>query len=197
MNWTKSAPSTTICWPALQAGGNVILIADARAQRHALPREAAIALRDIDKGQIFIVAQDRRNRHQQCRCFPGGRGCAPGHTSAFSGNRRDCSTTTRTATERVLGSTSAAILSTVPESVVRAVPVITSAMSPTCTEARSESKICAITQTRERSATVKAGVVPACSNWPGVISLFHHRAGDGRADHAFDAWRWICRPRYP
>ena len=50
-------------------------------------------------------------------------------------------------------------------------PVITSAESPRLTEARSEPKSCAMTQTRERSATVKHGVVPACSSCPGVISF--------------------------
>ena len=49
-------------------------------------------------------------------------------------------------------------------------PVVTLALSPMPTAPRSDSKICAITQTWERSATVKAAVVPACRSWPGVIS---------------------------
>jgi hypothetical protein len=55
------------------------------------------------------------------------------------------------------------MLSTVPEKLFVAMPVSTSAESPTLTEARSEPKICAMTQTRERSATVKHGVVPAAA----------------------------------
>ena len=50
------------------------------------------------------------------------------------------------------------MLSTVPGKVFESMPVTTSAESPRLTEARSEPKICAMTQTRDRSATVKHGV---------------------------------------
>ena len=96
------------------------------------------------------------------------------------------STTTRAATERVSGFTSGAILSTVPAKAV-APAVDLGAVADLDGTSRSESKICAITQTRERSATVKQGVVPACSKLSGRDQLFHHGAGDRRADHAFDA----------
>ena len=43
-------------------------------------------------------------------------------------------------------------------------PSITSAASPTLTAARSAPKTCAITQTRDRFATVKHGVAPASSS---------------------------------
>jgi hypothetical protein len=39
-----------------QADGNFILIPCAKTQSDALPREAAIALRDVDKWQILVVA---------------------------------------------------------------------------------------------------------------------------------------------
>ncbi len=80
-------------------------------------------------------------------------------------------TTTRTATDRVLGSTSAAILSIRPVTVFEPVPTVTSAASPTLIESRSDPNTCVMTQTRERSAMVKLGVVPACRSSPGVMSF--------------------------
>ncbi len=59
----------------------------------------------------------------------------------------------------------------VPEKVFESMPVCTSAESPRLTEARSEPKTCAMTQTRDRLATVKHGVVPASNSSPGVISF--------------------------
>ena len=62
------------------------------------------------------------------------------------------------------------------------------------TDARSDPKICAMTQTRERLATVKHGVVPACQELPGSDQLLHHRSGDRRANRS--AACAIGRPRW-
>ena len=84
-------------------------------------------------------------------------------------------------------------MSTVPEKFAASMPVITwPGRRPGPTQ-RSESKICAITQTRERSATVKAGVVLACSNWPGLISFSTTVPARGERMIAFDAGGRLAR----
>ena len=77
----------------------------------------------------------------------------------------------RAATARVSGFTSAAIWSTVPGDATPGMPLSTCAGSPTRIVASSAADTCAITHTFDRSATVKHGVVPACSSCPGVISF--------------------------
>jgi hypothetical protein len=42
-----------------QAFGDLIAVTYARTQSHMPPRETVVGLRDIDEGQIFIVAQHR------------------------------------------------------------------------------------------------------------------------------------------
>src|SRR6185437_12742995 len=80
---------------------------------------------------------------------------------SFLRRRAGLATTTRAAVALVVESTSAAMLSTVPWNTVADALVTTSAWSPNRTSDRSDSKTLVMTHMRERSATVKHGVVPA------------------------------------
>ncbi len=96
----------------LEAFGNIVLVAAAIAQRHMLPREAAVGFDKIHERQVF----DRRARSTKpapaIRCFPRGRESNTRTYICFLRKSPGFSTTTRTITERVSGSTSAAMLST-------------------------------------------------------------------------------------
>src|ERR1700722_11983466 len=61
----KDAPGDDDLIAHLQPGGNVVLIRCAIAERYVATREATVGLSDIYKGQVLIVAQDRRHRDQQ------------------------------------------------------------------------------------------------------------------------------------
>src|SRR5277367_3757529 len=49
----------------LQPGGNIVLIGCAVTEGYVAARETAVGLSDIYKGQVLIVAQDRRHWDQQ------------------------------------------------------------------------------------------------------------------------------------
>ena len=61
----KDAPGDDDLIADLQPGGNVVLISCAITEGYVATREATIGLGDVDKGQVLIVAQDRRHRDQQ------------------------------------------------------------------------------------------------------------------------------------
>jgi hypothetical protein len=132
--------------------------------------QTAIALRDIDEGQVFIVAQDCGNRREQPRVFLAGLNRTWTYICFFR-SPAGLSTVTRTFTERVLGSTRAGCWSPFPRLCLRRCRFRSRRCRRHCDDAISESNTCASTQTREISATVKHGVVPACSSSPGVISF--------------------------
>ena len=155
----------------LETVGDVVLVAGAITQGHVLPREAAVGLGDDRR----TAGSRRRARSPKPgpagRCFPGGPESARGHTSASSGSRPDCRRPRAPPPNACRDPPGPRCCPPFRKSSCVAMPVTTSAGSPRLTDARSEPKTCAMTQTRDRSATVKHGVVPACRSSPGVISF--------------------------
>ena len=79
--------------------------------------------------------------------------------------------TIRTAVALVFGSTRSVTLSTTPGIGYFPASVDIVAFAPLRTAARSDSNTFAVTHIDDTSATVKVGVVPACSSCPGLISF--------------------------
>src|SRR5580698_5482838 len=53
----------------VESGGNIVSIARPIAQSHVPAREAAVALDDIDKRQVLVVAQNPRNGDEKSPAF--------------------------------------------------------------------------------------------------------------------------------
>ena len=62
-------PATDNLIARLQTGADVVLVPDAIAEGYVPPREAAVGLRDVNKRQVLVVAQNRRNGDQQPGAF--------------------------------------------------------------------------------------------------------------------------------
>ena len=170
MNWTNNPPSTTIRSPALRPAGDVIMVPGAIAQRHAAAARSRHCFRTTYT----------KGRFSSSRSIAETGTSRPVLSCAGVDPHADIHLLPQQAARIVdrhahlhrtgVGIDQAGMLVTVPESVRRdACHHLGMIAEPT--EAMSESNTCAITQMRETSAMVKHGVLPACSNCPGVISL--------------------------
>ena len=177
-------PSTTIWSPALRPSAMSYWSPVRIAQGHVLPREAAVGLGQVDKRQVFIVAQNRRNRDQQPGAFLAGLDQHAhihllleeiarivdhhphGHRAGVGiHQRRDVVHLFRKRSSNRCRSS-------------------TSAESPRLTDARSEPKTCAMTQTRDKVGHRKARRGARLEQFSRGDQFLHHGPGDRRANHA-------------